>query len=49
MEASSVYSFMKWLFASILVFLLIATLGGLGIGIVIALAALQFFLLSSNM
>jgi len=49
MEASSVYSFMKWLFASILVFLLIATLGGLGIGIVIALAALQFFLLSCNM
>jgi len=49
MEASSMYLFMKWLFASILVFLLIATLGGLGIGIVIALAALQFFLLSSNM
>lgn len=49
MEASSAYSFMKWFFASILVFLLIATLGGLGIGIVIALAVLQFFLLSSNM
>jgi hypothetical protein len=49
MEASSVYSFMKWLFASILTFLLIATLGGIGIGIVIALACLYFFLMTSNM
>ena len=48
MEASSAYSFIKWLFASILVFLLIATLGGVGIGIIIAYAALHFFLLTSN-
>jgi len=48
MEASSAYSFMKWLFASILIFLLIATLGGYGIGLVIAFACLYFFLLTSN-